>query len=307
MGSFDREHFEQLLSDPEARARMAELLEELSQGERPRRFWRRAMPALASLGAASVTALAFLIPSIEDQWDRWRARGVVEAYADVGHRLMDEQRYAEAAGAFEKAQELADNPRIELELARLRAQTSEVLEDTRWHGANPKGLEEQSFLMLEQLERDHADRKARAETITHHGLFLVSNGHAVRAEKLFRSAIALDPSAVDARVNLANLLSDGARAREAETEYRRALHIDPGDIDARYNLALLLEQERRLPEAETELRRTLELARDDEDALEALARVLDSTGQADEASALRGRAAHLESGAADSPGNNDEG
>jgi tetratricopeptide (TPR) repeat protein len=294
VSALDREHLERLLADPDARARLLEVLQEL-ESERPhKRIWRRAVPMLASIGAAAVTALAFLIPSLEDQWDRWKARSVVDAYATIGHKLMDEQRFAEAAGAFEKATELSDNQRIDLEEQRLRAHTSEVLSDTGWRAANPSGLDEQSFVILEQLEIDHADAKTRADTLTHHALFLVSEGRDHRAEQMFRAAIALDPQAVDARVNLANLLSDGERLREAEAQYRKALGIDPENIDARYNLGLLLEDANRLPEALAELRRSVELASDDGDALEALARVLERTGQPAAASDARSRAARLD-------------
>jgi tetratricopeptide (TPR) repeat protein len=294
VSSEDRERIEGLLADPDARARLVDVLEELAIGRPRKRLWRRAVPILASIGAASATALAFLIPSLEDQWDRWKARSVVDAYAEVGCRLMDEQHFAEAAAAFEKAEELADNQRIDLEEQRLRAHTSEVLSDTSWRGANPSGLDEASFVILEQLEMDHAGG-TRADTLTHHGLFLVSQGRDQRAEQLFRAATALDSEAVDARVNLANLLSDGERTREAEAQYRKALSIDPESVDARYNLALLLENMNRLPDALSELRRSVELAADDSDVLEALARVLDRSGQSAAAAEARSRAARLES------------
>lgn len=294
MSSEDRENIERLLADPEARARLLDVFEELVIEQPRQRFWRRAVPILASLGAASATALAFLVPSLEDQWDRWKARSVVDAYAEVGHRLMDEQHFAEAATAFEKAEELADNQRIDIEEQRLRAHTSEVLGDTSWRGANPPGLDEASFVILEQLEKDHASASARADTLSHHGLFLVSQGRDQRAEQLFRAAVALDPNAVDARVNLASLLADGKRTHEAEAEYRKALSIDEEDVEARYNLALLLEDANRLPEALSELRRSVELAADDGDALEALARVLNRTGQSSAASEVRSRAARLD-------------
>jgi tetratricopeptide (TPR) repeat protein len=290
---FDREHLERLLSDPEARAQIVDILEQAELGTQPISLFRRALPVLASLGAAAVTALAFLIPSLQEQWDRLKTQTVVDTYADIGSQLLREQSYAEAATVFAKAQELAESPRIDLEEGRLRASTGEVLSDLTWRGPNPSGLDESSFVVLERLERDHADARTRAQTLSHHGLFLISAGRDHAAEQLFLAAIALDPKSVEARVNLANVLSDDEQAREAETQYRRAIALDPEDTDARFNLGLLLEDADRVPEAVAELGRSVELASDDRDALLALARVLDRSGQSAAAAETRRRAKRL--------------
>jgi hypothetical protein len=159
----DRAQLEQQLADPEVRRRIIEILED-TEYEPQAGFWSRAAPVLANLGALIVTALAFLIPSVQEQWDRFKARSVVDAYADIGRQLMDEQRYPEAAAAFEKAQELAENPPIELEESRLRAKTSAVLTDVTWRGANPSGLDEQAFVLLEHLESQRRADAPRAPT-----------------------------------------------------------------------------------------------------------------------------------------------
>jgi tetratricopeptide (TPR) repeat protein len=290
----DRAQLEQQLADPEVRRRIIEILED-TQYEPQASFWNKAAPLLANLGALTVTALAFLIPSVQEQWDRWKARAVVDAYADIGRQLMNEQRFPEATAAFEKAQELAENPPIELEESRLRAKTSAVLSDVTWRGANPSGLDEQNFVLLEHLESQRrADAQTRADTLNHHGLYLVSQGRDHDAERLFHEASVLDPRASGAHVNLGNLFADAQRRQEAETEYRKALELEPSDADARYNLCLLLEDEERLPEAVTELRRTVELAREDRDVLQTLARVLERTGDSRGAATARDRAAHID-------------
>jgi tetratricopeptide (TPR) repeat protein len=290
----DRAQWEQQLADPEVRRRIIELLED-AEYEPAGGFWRRAAPILANLGALIVTALAFLIPSVQEQWERFKARSVVDAYADIGRQLLDEQRYSEAADAFAKAQELSDNPPIELEESRLRAKTSSVLTDLGWRDANPSGLDEQNFVLLEHIQAQrNADACTRADTLDHHGVFLISQGRDHEAEQLFREAVQLDPRASGAHVNLGNLYSDTKRTHEAELEYRKALQLEPDDADARFDLSMLLEGANRLPEALKELRRTAELEQDDRQVLEALARVLESSGDKLAASVARKRAAQLD-------------
>jgi tetratricopeptide (TPR) repeat protein len=290
----DRAQLEQQLADPEVRRRIIEILED-AESEPAAGFWSRAAPILANLGALIVTALAFLIPSLQEQWDRFKASSVVDAYADIGRQLLDEQRYSEAADAFAKAQELSDNPPIELEESRLRAKTSSVLTDLGWRDANPTGLDEQSFVLLEHLEAQrHADARTRADTLDHHGVYLISQGRDHEAEQLFRAAVQLDPRASGAHVNLGNLYADTKRAHEAELEYRKALQLEPEDADARFDLSLLLEDTQRVPEAVAELRRTAELEPDDRQVLEALARVLASSGDEAGAGVVRTRAARLD-------------
>jgi tetratricopeptide (TPR) repeat protein len=296
--SRDRTELEEQLSDPEVRRRViATLALELEDADDPpaSSFWQRAGPWLANLGALLVTALAFLIPSLEEQWDRLKVRSVVSAYVDVGRQLLQEQRYGEAALAFDRAQELSDNPPIELELDRLRAKTSMVLSDLEWRGPNPAGLDERSFILLEHLETQRAvDSRARAETLNHHGLFLVSQGRDREAETLFHAALARDPRVAGAHANLANLYLDAQRAGDAEAEYRRALALDPSDGDAHYDLGLLLEADARWPDAIAELRRASDLLGEDRDVLLALARVLERSGALSEASATRTRAQKLD-------------
>jgi tetratricopeptide (TPR) repeat protein len=291
----DRLQLEQQLDDPEIRRRIIEILEDTEYEPEESGFWARAAPVLANLGALIVTALAFLIPSVQEQWDRFKARAVVDAYADIGRQLMDEQRFSEATSAFAKAQELSENPPIELEEQRLRAKTSTVLGDVTWRDANPTGLDEQNFVLLEHLESQRrASASTRADTLDHHGLFLVGQGRDHEAEKLFETAAALDPRASGAHVNLGNLFADEERAHDAEAEYRKALALEPDDADARYNLGLLLEEQDRVPEALSELSRTAKLVDDDREVLQALSRVLDRSGDRTAAATARDRAAHLD-------------
>ncbi len=53
-----------------------------------KRWW----PFLASLGGATVMILAFFIPSLQDQWDRYQSRKVIEEFVTLGDQLYDEGR-----------------------------------------------------------------------------------------------------------------------------------------------------------------------------------------------------------------------
>ena len=40
-------------------------------------------PFLAGVGSAAVMVLAFFIPSLQDQWDRYQSRKVIEQYVNL--------------------------------------------------------------------------------------------------------------------------------------------------------------------------------------------------------------------------------
>jgi len=67
-----------LLDEPQLRASLTELLREAPTGKQP--TWRRVWPLLVSTGSALVMLLASFIPSIQEQWDRFQARQVIERY-----------------------------------------------------------------------------------------------------------------------------------------------------------------------------------------------------------------------------------
>ena len=289
------ETLRELLQDHDVREQLVGILAEEIEARREPSPWRRVQPWLAGAASAFVTVLAFFLPSLQDQWDRWQARQVIQRYVELGRDFMHEGRFKIAEETFAKAFELSENRRLDIEEQRLAAKVARVNEDPAWGETNPEGLEESDFLYLLHLQegRGAGQRFAQALTLNSYGVFLTSEQRFAEAESTFRRSILLDPTNASARVRLGNLLSDRGREREAEASYRLALRLDPGSLSGHYNLGLLLAQAGRAAEAERSLRRAAELAPGDADVLRELAEVLERNGRVQEAEAVRGRLAKL--------------
>src|SRR5512144_299552 len=154
------------LADPRFRTELAETILEALEARRPPTAWQRLQPWIAGAASASVTVLAFFLPSLQEQWDRWRARGVVERYVQVGRSFMEQSRYGLAEQAFARAFELSENQRLDIEVLRLEARVEQVNVDPQWGRANPKALRESDFLYLVELQRGAGDARARAATLS---------------------------------------------------------------------------------------------------------------------------------------------
>ncbi len=289
------ETLRELLQDHDVREQLVGILAEEIEARREPSPWRRAQPWLAGAASAFVTVLAFFLPSLQDQWDRWQARQVIQRYVELGRDFMHEGRFQIAEETFAKAFELSESRRLDIEEERLAAKVARVNEDPAWGVTNPEGLEESDFLYLLHLQegKTAGQRHAQALTLNSYGVFLTSEKRFAEAESTFHRSIVLDPTNASARVRLGNLLSDSGRPREAEAAYRLALRLDPGSLSGHYNLGLLLEQTGRPAEAETLLRRAVRLGPGDADALRLLADVLEKNGRAAEAAATRERLAKL--------------
>ena len=285
----------ELLQDHDVREQLVGILAEEIESRREPSPWRRVQPWIAGAASAFVTVLAYFLPSLQDQWDRWQARQVIQRYVEVGREFMHEGRYQIAEETFAKAFELSENRRLDIEEERLAAKVARVNEDPAWGESNPEGLTESDFLYLLHLQegRDPGQRREQALTLNSYGVFLTAEKRYAEAESTFHRSILLDSTNASARVRLGNLLSDRGREREAEASYRRALRLDPGSLSGHYNLGLLLAQTGRMAEAESSLRRAVELGPTDPDALRVLADVLERNGRKAEAAALRERLAKL--------------
>jgi serine/threonine-protein kinase len=111
----------------------------------------------------------------------------------------------------------------------------------------------------------------------------------------YRAALALQPDAVAAHVNLAVALANLGRLDEAIDHAERALRIRPGSAVARYNVSTWLLRVGRYAEAEEHARRAIELGDDQPLAHAVRGHALARLGRAQEAAgALR---TALESGA----------
>ena len=285
----------ELLQDHDVREQLVGILAEEIESRREPSRWRRLQPWLAGAASAFVTVLAFFLPSLQDQWDRWQSRQVIQRYVELGRDFMHEGRFKIAEETFAKAFELSENRRLDIEQERLAAKVARVNEDPAWGETNPEGLEESDFLYLLHLQEGRGAEQSREQALTlnSYGVFLTSEKRFAEAESTFHRSILLDSTNASARVRLGNLLSDRGREREAEAAYRLALRLDPGSLSGHYNLGLLLAQTGHPAEAETSLRRAVELGPGDADALRLLAELLERNGRSAEAAAMRERLAKL--------------
>lgn len=289
------ETLRELLLDPEVREQLAGLLADEIETRRRPSLWRRLRPWLAGAASALVTALAFFLPSLQEQWDRLQARRVIQTYVTLGRAFMHEGRYRLAEETFGKAFELSESRRLDIEEERLAARVARVAEDPAWGQANPEGLAESDFLYLLHMQEGDspAARAAQARTLDSYGTFLTAEKRYAEAESTFVASIRLDPSAASPWVHLGNLEADRNEPRTADSLYRHALRLDPGDVSALYDLALSRAQAKSLGEAESLLARAAALAPSDADVLREWAEVLAARGRAAEAAAVRVRLSRL--------------
>lgn len=264
---------EDALAKPESRARLAQALARELITPRGQR-WR---PFLAGLISGAFAVFAFVLPSLQDQWNAYRASQAVTRYDEIGRRLMQREQYRAAEEAFSRALELAGGQRVDLLQEQLRAHVAMMNEDQRWPGKVPEELRESDFVYLLELETEPEQKHDRAATLTDYGAFLASRKRVGEAAKTLNEAIQLDPQNVAAYDYLGNLRADEGDIQEAEKEYRHALAIKAEDPGAHFNLAVLLEDQGRLTEAESEFRHYIRLAPDDPDGPKSLKEVLDRT------------------------------
>lgn len=269
-----------------------------SEGPAERDWRSRAGSFVAGAASASVVLLAFLIPSLQDQWDRYEARRAVDAYVRVGRGLVDEGHFTAAEQAFDRALELAGNHRTDLLELKLQARVGRVNEDPTWLGKVPDDLTESDFLYLLEMQRHRAPAE-RAATLTAYGTMLAGEKRGAEAERRFEAALAIDEAFGAAHVGLANLLADRGRTADAERHYRRAIAIAPDDANAHYDLGLLLAATGRHADAAAQFQTAAKLAPAEADVHLHLGEALAAAGHPNAARASLARARELEPGNAE--------
>ena len=213
--------------------------------------------------------LAFFIPSIQEQWDRYESRRVIEQYLAVGDELSEEGHFKTAEEVYAKAFELSDQKRLDIEVKRLTARVNRVNDDPSWESDAPEDLEESDFQLLLHLQKGKEKEKDRVSTLNSYGIYLASLGRTNESRAAFDEALLLDPDEVHTYINLGNLLDQQEKKPEAGQMYLRAISIQPGNTLAHYNLGLLYEEEGNLTDAEKEFQKAVELDPDDADAMKA--------------------------------------
>jgi tetratricopeptide (TPR) repeat protein len=228
---------------------------------------KRIWPLLVSAGSASIMILAFFIPSIQDQWDRYQSRNIIQQYVELGEDFVKEENYKMAEEAFSKAYELSEEKRLDIEVKRLSAKVNSIYQDPSWGSKPPEGLEEVDFQFLLHFQKGLKHTHKRASILTSFGVYLAAVGKTKEAEKAIEEAIRLNPNEVLAYINLGNLMDEIGKRDKAEKAYRKAMSIEPKNARAHYNLGLLFSEERKLKEAEIEFNKAIELDPNDTDAI----------------------------------------
>ena len=279
----DAEELARLLTHPKVREAVARIGREEAEEEEPPGRWQKASAFVAGLSSALVVLLGFLVPSMEDQWDRFQARRVIQRHVELARTFAAEGKYKLAEESFARAFEQSESKRLDIDEERLEAKVQAVNADPNWGVANPEGLEESDFLYLLQLQRGADQPAKRAATLSCYGTFLASAHRWPEAEERLREAARLAPLEPGPLVNLGNLLRDRARPLEAEAAYRRALRVEKRDGRIFYDLGLVLEETGRPEEAQDAFEKAVACDPKDEELLRALASRLAKNGRREEA------------------------
>jgi tetratricopeptide (TPR) repeat protein len=230
--------------------------------EKLKKIW----PLLASISSASVVILAFFIPSIQDQWDRYQARQVIKQYEKLGNEFFDGEHFEMAEEAYAKAFELSEQKRLDLEIRRLSARVNRIGSDPTWGTKAPEGLKDIDFQFLMHFQSGEDKVKNRVSTLNCYGVFLASENRNEEAEKVFKDAIKLDSMDVLAFVNMGSLYFNDDKINEARKYYLKAVSLDPENPRAHYNLGLLYSDQHDLDNAKKEFSKAIAFDPDDEDA-----------------------------------------
>ena len=218
---------------------------------------------LVTLGSASVMILAFFLPAVQDQWDRYQSRKIIEQYVVLGDSFLIEERYEMAEEAYGKAFHLSDDKRLDIEMKRLHAKIEQINMDPEWGSKSPSDLEDIDFQFLLHMQ---SNIKQRASTLNSYGIFLASEGKVKDAEESFIEAIRLDSMEAQSHVNYGNLLDQLGKKDKAKQHYLKAIRLDPENGRAHYNLGLLYLELGSKEEAEKQFKRALQIDPDDADA-----------------------------------------
>ncbi len=248
--------------------------------EHPVSLTKKAWPYIATLSSASVMILAFFIPSIQDQWDRYQSRKVIGQYVTLGDDFMQEERYDMAEKAYEKAFELSTQTRLEIEMKRLKARVHRMSMLVEWGGKPPEDLEDVDFQLLLHLQKGPENTKERTYTLNSYASFLAGSKKLKEADAALAEALRMDPDSSMLHLNLGNLQDQAGKKEDALKSYLKALALDPGSLNALYNLGLLYDELGKNQEAKQAFEAALKLAPDDAETQKQLRQVIKKMGEA---------------------------
>ncbi len=228
---------------------------------------KKLWPVLVSLGGAAVMILAFFIPSLQEQWDRYQSRKVIEQYEEIGNEFYNEEHYKMAEEAYARAFELSDQMRLDIEVKRLSARVHRVNEDPTWGSNPPEDLQEADFQLLLHMQKGKDKARERLYTLNSYGIFLAGQGRLKESRAAFDEAIQQDTSEAYSYINLGDLLDQEQKYGEAEKVYLKAIALDSNNVRVHYNLGLLFLELQNPEKAAAEFGKVIKLDPADSDAV----------------------------------------
>lgn len=229
-------------------------------------FKEKLWPFLAGLGSSMIMFLAFFLPSLQDQFDRNDARTIINEYENLGNEFFNEEKYDIAEQAYQKAFELSDSRRLDLDKKRLVAKINRINMDPKWGSEPPEDLTEIDFEYVLHLKEIKSDVKERVSVLNSYGLFLVSSEKLTEAEKMFNGAIESDSSDARAYINKGSLFDQKGNRKGAMAMYLKAISLDKDNARAHYNLAQLYIEQGMIDMGIKQLQETIRLDSSEEDA-----------------------------------------
>jgi len=198
-----------------------------NQIKRKKFIIKRLWPFLISLGGAMMMAIAFLIPSIQDQWDRFQARQVIEQYEAIGDEFLKEENYKMAEEAYTKAFDQSDSKRLDIEVKRLNAKINRLYQEPLRGGLPPDDIKDIDFEFLLHLQKGKHETLQHISTLNSYGIFLTSLSRFEEARYILDEALAMDSSNAETNLDLGDLMEHIGDTLAAERFYQRAIHFDP--------------------------------------------------------------------------------
>ncbi|MBL0309605.1 MAG: tetratricopeptide repeat protein [Bacteroidetes bacterium] len=229
---------------------------------------RTVAPFLTGLSSAAVVVFAFLLPSIQDQYDRYQSRKVINQYESLGDDFFKEEHYTNAEAAYAKAYELSESKRLDIEVKRMNATVNRINENEDWGKAPPEDMDEIDYQYLLHLQKSDEEKQNRFYTLNSYGRFLAGKRKFSEAQNAFDEAIKLNPDEAYTYIHLGNLYDQQNKKAEAEKMYLKAISLNPDDARAHYNLGLLYADQQKTKQAEREFYKCLQLDSTDQDAQE---------------------------------------